>query len=248
MRFALPLVLLLLASVLSSLNAGALKLASDVWPPFTDQQGWTRVSTDLVTEALKRSGMGAETVIVDFTKVIPGIKSGQYDGSAAMWKDPQREQIMLFSKPYLENRLILVGGKDSDVSARSLADLKGKKVGIVGSYSYGDIITAKDGPSFVKGRDYQQNLNRLLAGEVDYVLLDSLVVRRLTETQGADVKKYLTVGSNPLLKRSLHFALRKDVPNAVEIIEAFNANLQAMTEDGSLQRILKFKGVPVDFE
>ena len=63
---------------------------------------------------------------------------GPYDGTAVGWRDSQREQALLFSDPYLENRLVLVGRSGSDVSARTFADLKGKKLALVNGYAYGD--------------------------------------------------------------------------------------------------------------
>ena len=46
----------------------------------------------------------------------------------------------MFSAPYLENRLVLVGRYGADVSAKSLTDLKGRRVAIVEGYAYGDAV------------------------------------------------------------------------------------------------------------
>ena len=50
----------------------------------------------------------------------------------------ERERALLFSEPYLENRLILVARRGSDVSAATLAALKGQTVALVEGYAYGD--------------------------------------------------------------------------------------------------------------
>ena len=66
-----------------------------------------------------------------FHTVPEDIKAGKFDGSAAMWKSPEREAYLLYSKPYLESRLHLAGQKGTDVSAHNLSELAGKRVALV---------------------------------------------------------------------------------------------------------------------
>ena len=73
---------------------------------------------------------------------------------------------MLFSDPYLENRLVLVGRSGSDVRAAAFADLKGKKLALVNGYAYGEAIEA-GGPTWVRTGGEQDSLSRLLNGAVD---------------------------------------------------------------------------------
>ena len=54
----------------------------------------------------------------------------------------------MFSEPYLENRLILVGRRGSDVSATRLAALAGKRIVLVGGYSDRDEVAGNSGPVF----------------------------------------------------------------------------------------------------
>ena len=92
---------------------------STPWPPFTNAPGQPRYALNLVGAALERVGIIAKTVIVDEDSLTPSLLSGEFDGSAALWKDTQRERALIYSQPYLENRLILVGRQGSDVSATS---------------------------------------------------------------------------------------------------------------------------------
>ena len=81
-----------------------------------------------VPAALGRIGVQANIEIVPAADFTASLLSRRFDGSAAVWKDPERERVLIFSEPYLENRLILVGRRGSDVSATSFAALKGKKI------------------------------------------------------------------------------------------------------------------------
>ena len=158
--------LLLLFSPLSpagSAQSVSLTLVSTAWPPFTNAPGQPRFALDLVEAALGRIGLTSKTTIVSAAEFTPALLGGQFDGSGAAWKDAERERVLLFSQPYLENRLVLVGPHGSDVSAKTLTDLKGKRVAIVEGYSYGDTIDSA-GPVFVRSSSEEDSLARLLKG------------------------------------------------------------------------------------
>ncbi|RLE23160.1 MAG: hypothetical protein DRJ65_12425, partial [Acidobacteria bacterium] len=164
-------------------DGSELRLASDSWPPFTDSPTGQRVAVELVHTALERTGIKATTTVVDWKEVERGLRTSKYDGSAAMWRNAQRERHLLFSEPYLENRLILIGRKGSEVEGLNISDLAGKRVAAVRHYAYGDEIKKADGVLFVNGRNDQDNLDKLLAGDVEYMLVDELVVRYLVASQ-----------------------------------------------------------------
>jgi polar amino acid transport system substrate-binding protein len=239
--------LLLITSTLA--RAETLRLGSDVWPPFTDLPDKPRVAIELVQTALERVGIDSNSVVrSDFADVIQQIRDGQLDGSAAVWRSPEREKFLLYSRPYLENRLVLVGRKGSDTSAESLAALKGKRVAIVASYAYGDAVGSNTGPVFVKGSSDGDNLHSLLRGDVDYVLVDDLVVVHLFRRSPEKATSLLQVGTTPLLTRSLHFGLRRDVPHAAEIVKKFNDEIGKMIADGSYNRVLRLDWIRADVD
>ena len=78
-----------------------LQLVSTVWSPFTNALGQPRFALDLVGVALERMGIIAKTVIVDEARLTPSLLSGEFDGSAALWKDTERERALIYSQPYL---------------------------------------------------------------------------------------------------------------------------------------------------
>ena len=122
---AILLSLVATASLTLSAQTSPLRLVSTAWPPFTNPTGQPRFALDLVEAALGRVGLTAKTTIVSAAQFTPSLLSGKFDGSAAAWKDPERERALIFSQPYLENRLVLVGRYGADVSAKALPDLAG---------------------------------------------------------------------------------------------------------------------------
>jgi len=222
-----------------------LGLVSTAWPPFTDAPGRPRFALDLVEAALGRFGVSAKTTIVNASQFTPSLLNGSFDGSAAAWKDPERERLLLYSRPYLENRLVLVGRKGSDVSARQLADLKGKKVAIVEGYAYGDPVY-RAGPSFVGSRSEEDSLSRLLQGGVDYTLMDDLVVQYLMSDFPKESAAKLEIGTTPLATRTLHLAVRRARSDAESIVSRFNAQLKGMIADGTYHRLLHVDWIQAD--
>lgn len=239
---------LITISITGLANAQELKLASDAWPPFTDVDDKIHYAQDIVLEALKRSGQKAAVEIIDFGDVITGISNLTYDGSAALWKSAEREELLSFSKPYLENRLVLVSRKGNPVNYNKLADLRGNRLAVVDNYDYGaglfDLKTLK----ITKANSEQECLNMLLAGRVDYILLDNLFAYHLKEYQEDEVGKYLAIGEKAMLSKPLYFAIRKDLPEAKTIIDEFNKAIVEMIKDGTYNELLNISWILADID
>lgn len=234
--------------MLTAMQTQPLRLASTPWSPFTNERGQARYALDLVNVALERVGVTADTVFVDESRLTPALLNGEFDGSAALWRDDEREQVLLYSEPYLENRLILVGRQGSDVSATALAELAGSRVALVGGYAYGEAVDDTSGPVYVRSSSEENSLEKLLSGEADYTLMDELVVLYILSRHGEQARAQLAFGSTPLLTRSLHFALRRDLPEAESIITRFNAELRGMIADRSYHLLLHLDWIRADID
>jgi polar amino acid transport system substrate-binding protein len=241
------LLLITAASLAVFTQPAALRFVSTPWPPFTNEPGQPRIVLDLVEAALGRIGVQSSTSIVVPAQFTVTLLSGKVDGTAAAWRDSQREKVLLYSEPYFENRLILVGRKGSDVTALSLGDLKGKKVAIVEGYAYGDDID-KAGPTFVRSRREEASLELLLTGVVDYTLMDQLVVEFLVAQYETEAKTRLEFGATPLLIRKLHLAIRRTFPDAAGIITRFNAQMKTMVADRTYHRLLHLEWISADVD
>ena len=244
----LPLVILLAAaSIATSAQTTTLRLVSTAWAPFTNESGQARFALDLVEAALGRFGVSAKTTIVEPAKFTAALLSNEFDGSAAAWKDAERERGLVFSQPYLENRLILVGRSGDTVSTSSLADLKGKRIAIVEGYAYGDAIETS-GAAFVRSRSEEDSLALLLSNKADYALMDDLVVQYIVNNYPKEAKTRLSLGTTPLVTRPLYFAVRRSRPDAEAIVSRFNAQLRGMIADRTYHRLLHVSWIRADVD
>jgi polar amino acid transport system substrate-binding protein len=234
-----------MAGVAVAAQQPALNLVSTAWSPFTNVPGQPRIALDLVEAALGRIGVGAKTTIVSAAEFTPALVSGPFDGSAAAWKDADRERVLIFSQPYLENRLVLVGRSGADVSARTIAGLRGKRVAIVEGYSYGDAVDDA-GAVFVRSPSEADSLTRLLSGDVDHTLIDDLVVQSLVSQYPKESGTRLQIASAPLITRPLYFAIRRTRPDAESLVARFNAQLRSMIVDRTYHRLLHVDWIRAD--
>lgn len=242
------LLLLIIFSIQGLSQTTELKLVSDVWPPFTNIEGKKAFAIDLVTEALNRININTKIEIVVSEDILKGINSGDFDGSAALWINEERKKKYLFSDPYLHNQLILVGKKGSNVSATSFLELSGNRIGIIENYVYGIDESGAEKINFVRGSSDQQNLERLLSDQIDYMLVDALLIQYLLKFQVNDVSEYLEIGPAHILAKSLHFALDKNVPDAQKIMTLFNEEIQKMIADGSYHSVLELNWIQADLD
>lgn len=244
---ALAVVALAAGALAAAAQTAPLRLVSTAWPPFTNAPGQPRFALDLVEEALKRIQVTANSTIVDPAEFTTALLEGRYDGSAAVWKDTAREQVLIYSRPYLENRLMLVGRRGSDVSATSLGALAGKRIAVVEGYAYGD-GTSLSGATFVPSAREEDSLKLLLDGAVDYTLMDDLVVQYILTNHAEQARDRLAIGTTPILRRPLYFAVRRDFPGAQAIVDRFNAQLTGMVADRTYHRLLNLDWIQTDID
>jgi polar amino acid transport system substrate-binding protein len=245
--FAIPLVSIALVSLTSAAQVNTLRLVSTAWSPFTNEKGQPRFAQDLVEAAFARIGLAVESTIVEAAQFTPALMTEAFDGSAAAWKDADRERILFFSEPYLENRLVLVARRGTDATAKALTALKGKRIAIVEGYSYGDAITTS-GVIVTPSRSEEDSLTLLLANKADYVLMDELVVQYILENHPTEARRRLSIGTNALLTRPLHLAIRRSRPDAEAIIKRFNAQLRGMVSDHTYHRLLHVSWIRADVD
>jgi hypothetical protein len=134
------------------------------------------------------------------------------------------------------------------VSAPALPALAGKRIALVDGYAYGDALQVPRGPTYVPAGTVEESLEKVLSGEADYVLMDALVVEYLLAHNPEEVKTRLAIGTEPLLVRTLHFALRRSVPAAESIVARFDAEITKMIADRSYHLLLRVGWMEADVD
>ena len=192
---------------------------------------------DLAKEAAKRLGTEVEFKAIDWNSKEAELKSGRID---IIWNGlditPERQENMLFSDPYMDNRQIVFVKKDNEQGIKSEADLAGKAVGTqAGSTaeSYIDSNAAlKDGFSeFKTYGDYVSAFMDLENGRIDALVCDEIVGRYAMSKQG-DKFDALDVTVGPVTQFGIAF--RKD---DTELRDKVQKVFDKMVKDGAAAKI-----------
>jgi polar amino acid transport system substrate-binding protein len=191
---------------------------------------------DLAKKAAEKLGVKVQFKPVAWDGVVLSLNKGDID---VIWNGltitPEREKQIAFSKPYLDNRQIIVVKTASAVISK--ADLKGKTVGLqLGSSSENalnaDKATVKILKEIKKYSDNQLALLDLAAGRVDAVIVDEIVGRyNIAKKPGVYRVLLDNVGTE-----LYGVGFRK---TDVSFTAALNAALDEMKKDGSADAISK---------
>lgn len=233
---------LLLAS--TSISAEVLRLAGNVWPPYTDRRLLNDgLSVDLIRAALGRAGYQVVYIEVPWERALLGLRNGSYDMING-WPTVKRAGYTRSSRPYLTNRMRWVQRRDSDFHYDELDDLVGYAIALSRGYVYGKEL--EDNPRLQ--RDYAtsfvQAAKMVIAGRVDLTLEDERTAQFHLDRELEEHSDALSFVPGEFSLLDLSLVVRNDHPQQALIIEAFNREIVAMEKDGSYAAIFLRHGMP----
>lgn len=191
---------------------------------------------DLAKEVTKRLGLELVCQPIDWSAKEMELNTGKID---CIWNGltmtEERTRKMAFTSAYLENAQVVVVRADSGI--KTLADLKGKKVGVqAGSSAQDALDEAKDFKASLKEVvEFQENvtaLNDLEIKSIDGVVMD-LIVANYSIQQG---KKNFVVLSETLAPEKYGIAFSKKNKKLRDNVQKA---LEDMAKDGTLAEITK---------
>ena len=209
----------------------------DSFPPLgfrSDDNEIVGYDIDLAKEVAKRLGVDFRAQPIDWDAKEMELETGKID---CIWNGftitEERKNALSFTEAYLNNDQILVVRADSGIN--SLADMKGKIVGIQSGSSAQEAVD--DNPKFAasisKTIMYKDNitaLNDLDIGGVDGVVMDSVVANYSI----AQTKKPFKVINESLANEGYGVGFRKTEP---ELRDAVWNTLKEMKADGTVTAI-----------
>ena len=101
-----------------------INMVTNQWPPYVDDSAPEKgLAVELVTKALQRKGYQSRIHIDSWPRALEGVKIGVFDATCAIWKTAAREQDLLFSDAYLDNKISFIKKKSLTVEYSHLSDL-----------------------------------------------------------------------------------------------------------------------------
>ncbi len=194
-------------------DAGKIVLGlDDTFAPmgFRDENGEVvGFDIDLAKEVASRLGVELEIKPIEWSSSILSLNKGDVD---MLWNgvtiNDARKQQINFSKPYLNNRLVIVKAID-DNTINSKDDLKGKVLGVqVGSND--EALTSDPASKEAKEiRRYDVNVNAFLdlqAKRIDVVIIDEVAAQYYISEKKAP---FVVVDNSPLTEELYGIGFRK---------------------------------------
>jgi polar amino acid transport system substrate-binding protein len=200
----------------------------------TDVVGFDVDLLDLVANDL---GLEQEVVNIEWAQVTSGaaFKAKKCDmGMGAMTITPERQAAISITAPYMDATQVLLVKKDSPY--KSLADLKGKKVGVQADTTgkdYADKESKVHGFEVITFNDLALQGNNLKSGRVDAAINDNGVLYDFVKANPdtAVVTEFDT-------GEQYGFAALKD-GSGPKLVEKFNTLLAQAKTDGKYNEIYK---------
>ncbi|PNF85495.1 amino acid ABC transporter substrate-binding protein [Stutzerimonas decontaminans] len=235
--------ILLLAS--ASLPAEVLRLAGNVWPPYTDRSlPGDGVSVELIRTALGRAGYQVEYIEVPWERALLGLRNRSYD-MVNGWSTVKRVDFTHSSRPFLINRMRWVQRRGSNIRYDGLDSLVGHPIVLSRGYMYSDELDQDARLQKGYAANFVQAAKMVLAGRVDLTLEDELTALFHLERELGHERDALEFVPGEFRRAGLSLLVRSDHPRSADIIATFNREITAMIADGSYAAIFVRHGMPV---
>ncbi len=215
---------------------GTLRIAMEgTYPPFNfkDQKTGQLAGYDVDVANLiaARLGLKPSFVTTEWSAILAGLAAGKYDVIVSQVGITDKRQLAFdFSIPYTYSSPQLIVRKNDKSVYATLADLKGKKVGVGQGSVFEQQVKAVPGIDVKSYPAAPENLQDLAVGRVDAALNDSLMVAYLLKNTTLPIQSGARVGN---IER-MGVAMKKGSP---ELKLAIDQALQAAGSDGSLKAI-----------
>lgn len=234
------------ADLLAAVKArGTLKVALEgTYPPFNykDPKSGELAGYDVDVARLigGKLGVKVEFVSSEWASILAGLSANKYDVIISqVGINAKREQAFDFSAPYIYSMPQLIVRKNESAVYTSLADLKGKKLGVGQGSVYEQQAKAVAG---IEVRSYAaapDTMADLASGRLDAALNDSLMSAYLLKISTLPIKAGARVGA----VERMGIPFQKGNP---QFKAALNKALSEAAADGSLKAIsLKWFGSDV---
>ena len=236
---------LLLALVAVSLLCGQAMAAEKfivatdcTWPPMEMLDANKQpigFDVDFITAVGKAAGFEVDVRNIAWDGIFGGVATGQYDiVAAATTITEERQKQFDFSDPYYEvaQAVVLPAGK----SIKSLADLKGKKVG--GQIGTTGVFVIRKAGVAVDLKEYDDvglAIQDMLGGRLDAVICDDPVALYYVNKK-ADTAGKLNISFKTEEKEYYGFTVRK---GRKDLVEKLNKGIKDVKASGVEAQLLK---------
>ncbi|GGB76065.1 transporter substrate-binding domain-containing protein [Deinococcus soli (ex Cha et al. 2016)] len=187
------------AAAPSTLQKGVLKIGMEgTYAPFTykdDKGNLTGFDVDIARAVAAKLGLKAEFVLTEWSGILAGLQANKYDVIVnQVGITAERQKTIGFSKPYAYSSPQIIVKKTGSFAPKTLADLKGKRVGVGLGSNFEKQLRDAGGINVVTYPGAPEYLADLAAGRLDAAFNDRLLVGYLIKSQNLPVRGAGVIG------------------------------------------------------
>jgi polar amino acid transport system substrate-binding protein len=189
-------------------------------------------------EVLKRAGYDVTVTLLPFARAMQ--KATEDGVMTGVFLSAERAKLYDYSAPLVSDDVVIAVAKGKDFRFDKAADLAGKKIGLQGSFFYGDEFTAVV-PQLTLDGDTSPSLRvkKLSAGRVDAALFNPGKTAFVNSVKEAGLSPDdFTVLPKPLAKLNNYLIVGKNVAGGAEALVRINKAIASATADGTLAKIM----------
>lgn len=159
-------------------------------------------------------------------------------GLGGLYKTAERENHYDYSAPIYEETLFLYVNSSARFPFESLDDLKGKRIGVIRGWSYGNAFDAARGAGVFQIEESESdeiNAQKLALGRLDAAIILGFAGDMIIARFGLESK--IKPLSKPIAVNETFLAFNKSAKNE-PLLERFNEELAKMKQDGVYAKII----------
>ena len=177
---------------------GTLRVAVEgTYPPFNfkEKGQLAGFEVELAKALAGKMGVKAEFSTSEWSAMLAGLQADKYDVVInQVGITDKRKEVFDFSEPYTVSSPQLIVRKNEKREFNSLADLKGKKLGLGQGTNFGDLARAVGGIDVRTYPGSPEYLQDLALGRIDAALNDSLLIPYIVKQTKLPLKAGAPVG------------------------------------------------------
>lgn len=215
---------------------GTLRVAMEgTYPPFNyrDEKGQlVGFDVDIAKAVAQKLGVKPQFILTEWSGIIAGLEAKKFDvivNQVAI--TPERQKALDFSAPYVISSPQLIVRQNETRNFKSLADLRGKKLGVGTGSNYEQIARAVGGIDIRTYKAAPDTLRDLSLGRIDAALNDRLLAQYLVKQSGLPLKPGAVISGD---RTQMGIPVRKGNP---QFLAALNKALADIKADGSYANI-----------
>ncbi|WP_238474397.1 ATP-binding protein [Pseudomonas cavernae] len=191
------------------------------WPPFDiieSDGSYHGISADYLAALCQRLGLRFEPVYFDtWDQALAALRSGAVDVLPSMARTPEREDLMLFSQPYLISNSLIFSRREV-VDLHGLDDLARKRVAIERGYALQELLKSRvPQVRLVETADTEAALRAVSGGRAEAYVGDMIVASYLMRK--LNLANLQLLGESGLAGSEIRFGVRRDWPLLADLFD-----------------------------